>query len=92
MDSHLHDLNRRIIAHIHRGIRRQRHLRQTERPWVWILGGSNDLEDGYHWEGHVGWSLVGTAGAESEVYVEECCCVALEPSGLDSDGAACCWP
>lgn len=92
MNSHLHNLNRRIIPHIHRRIRWKRHLRETKRSRVWILRGSNDLEDGHHGERHVGWSLVGTGGAEAEVYVEECCGVALEPAGLECDGAACCGP
>lgn len=46
------------------------------------------MEDGHHGEGHVGWSVVGPVGAESEVHVEECGGVALEPAGLQRDCSA----
>lgn len=88
MNRNLDNLDRRIVPHIHRRIRWQRHLWQTECPWVRILRWANDLEYGDHGEGHVGWSLVGSVGAESEVDVEERCGMALEPSGLDGDGSA----
>jgi len=46
------------------------------------------LKDGNHREGHVGWSASWSGGAKSEVHVEECGGVALEPAGLEGDGAA----
>ena len=83
MHSRLHNLNGRIPPHNRRIIRRQRHLRQTKRARIRLLCGARDLEDGHHGEGHVGWE-----GAVAEVDVEEGGGVALEPAGLEGDGAA----
>lgn len=46
------------------------------------------MHDGGHGERHVRGTVVGTIGAESEIKVEEGGGVALEPAGLDGDGAA----
>jgi len=92
MHCRLHHLNRSVIPNLHRCIRRQRHLRKTECPWVWVLARANDLENRNHGERHVGWTASGSICAEAQVHVEECSSMALEPSGLKSDCSACCGP
>jgi hypothetical protein len=92
MNSRFHYLNCSIIARLHRHIRRQWHLGEAKRPWVRVFRGTDDLEYGYHGERHVWGSAAGTVGPESEVHVEECCGVPLEPSGLEGDGAPGCGP
>ena len=85
----LHDLNRCIIPDVRcRYAAWQRDLREADRAWVRVLGWTDDLEDGYHGEGHVGWSVIGTVRAKAHVHVEEGGSVTLEPSGLEGDGAA----
>jgi hypothetical protein len=79
----LNNLDRRLVAHVHRRVRRQRHLRQAERARVRIPRRPDDLEGGHHVEGHVEGGL-----AEAQVDVDEGACVALEPAGLDCYGAA----
>lgn len=79
----LNYLNRRIRAQDGRIIRRQRHLRQTNRARVGLLGGPGDLEDGDHGQGEV---LRHGAFAQVDVHVGGG--VALEPAGLQGDGAA----
>ena len=85
----LHDLNRCIIPDVRcRYAAWQRDLREADRAWVRVLGWTDDLEDGYHGEGHVGWSVIGTVGAKAHVHVEEGGSVALEPSRLEGDSSA----
>lgn len=88
MNRRLDDLNRRIIAYLHARIYWKRNLRQTERSGIWVLAGTNDLEDWNHREGHVGWTGVWSVCTKAEIHVEECCGVALEPAGLEGDGTA----
>lgn len=89
MYGRLHDLDRCIIPHVWCWYAAwQRDLRETDRAWVRVLGWTDDLEDGYHGEGHVGWSVIGTVRAKAHVHVEEGGSVTLEPSGLEGDGAA----
>ena len=83
MDRRLDHLNGGIPADHGGIIRGQRHLRQTEGAGVRLAGGAGDLEDGLHGQRHVGWE-----GAVAQVDVEEGGGVALEPAGLDGDGAA----
>lgn len=93
MHRRLHNLNRSIIPHIHRRIRREGNLRQTKRSRIRSLAWPSDLEHWHHGERHV-WGtaergiIFRTIVAESEVDVEEGGGVALEPAGLDGDGAA----
>lgn len=61
-------------------------MRQTHSSWVGVLAGTDELEDGYHGEGHVPRSALRTIGAESKVDVDKSRCVSLEPSGLEGYG------
>lgn len=92
MNRRLHHLDRRIVSHIHRRIRGQRHLWQTKGSRVGILARADDLHDGGHGERHVLRTIVGTIGAKTEIDVEEGRGVALKPTGLHGDGAAVNWP
>jgi len=65
MNCRLHHLNRRIIADFHRRVCRQRNLWEAERSWIRVLARTDDLEDGYHGEGHVGWAVVWSIGSEA---------------------------
>lgn len=69
--------------HMRRKPRGQRHLRQTKRPRVRIVGRSNNPK----WFDH-GIAHVGRDGAEAHVHVDEAFLVAGEPAGLDGDGTA----
>lgn len=88
MDCRLYDLDGRVVAYLHGGVCWERDLWQTEGAGVGPLAGTGDLKDGHHGEGHVGGAAVGAVGAEAKVDVEEGGGVALEPAGLDGDGAA----
>jgi hypothetical protein len=89
MNSRLHHLDRRIVPNVRRGYSaREGYLREAEGARVGILRGADDLEDGHEGEGHVWWAVVGAAGAEAHVHVEEGCCMSLEPARLEGDGAA----
>lgn len=79
----LNNLNRSIVPHTRRIIRRQRHLRQTKSAIILHIRGSYDGEDGQHRVAVVQW-LVAVAHVEVELGEG----VAGEPAGLDGDGAA----
>ena len=83
MHRRLDDLNGCLVAGLNGGVGREGHLRQTDGAWVGVPGGADDLEGRHHVEGHVERDL-----AEAHVDVEEGGGVALEPAGLDGDGAA----
>lgn len=76
-------LNRRIISNIHRMSRRQRHLRQTDRPRVRQVTGSLKGKRLDHGVAHVSWD-----GAEAHVHVDEARGMAGKPAWLEGDGAA----
>lgn len=76
-------LNRRIITHIHRMPRRQRHLRETDCPRIRQVTGPLEGKRLDHGVAHVG-----RDGAEAHVHVDEAGGVAWEPAGLEGDGAA----
>ena len=84
----LDHLNGSVIAHVDSLVGGEGNLRETEGAGVRVFGGADDLEDGHHGEGHVWRTVVGAAGAEAHVHVEEGGGMALEPAGLEGDGAA----
>jgi len=88
VDGHLDDLDGGIVTDVHGGVGREGDLRQAEGAGVGSVAGTVDLEDGHHGEGHVGGTAVRAVGAEAEVDVEEGGAVALEPAGLEGEGAA----
>lgn len=88
MDSRFYHLYGGIIPNIHRRVRRQRHLRQTERSGVWVPRGPDNLEYWHHRVRHVWWSAVGPVGPKPEVHVEKGCGMPLEPAGLYSDSSS----
>lgn len=87
MHRRLDDLDRCVVAHIHRQVGGHPHLRQAEGSGVGLCRGTDDLEGWHHNVGHVWWDC-----AEAEVHVEEGFAMAGEPAGLQGHGAASCGP
>lgn len=85
----LNDLDGGLVAGGDAGPLRQRHLWQAYGPGVGVLARPPQLEHGPHRVRHVRGPAIGSVGAEAQVDVCEGSLVALEPTGLPSDGAAC---
>ena len=83
MDRRLDDLDRRVVADLDRRINGEGDLRETECSWIRVLGRADELDAVEHRIRHVGWD-----GAEPEIDVDVGGGVALEPAGLEGDGAA----
>lgn len=92
MYSEFDNLNCRLVTSLYCRVLWQRHLRETNRSWERIVGGTEDLEHGNHGKSHVRRTAVWTVIAETHVDVGKCCLVAAEPAGLESDGTACRGP
>lgn len=84
----LDDLDRRVVAGVHDGIGGERDLRQADGARVGALGGAEQAKGRHHGERHVLGPVVGPVGAEAQVYVDGGLVVALEPAGLEGEGAA----
>lgn len=87
-----HDLDCRVVAGLDAGVGGQRDLGDADGAWVGVRGGSDDLEGRDHGVAHVLGPAARSVGAVAKVDVHEGCLVALEPTRLQCDGAACCWP
>lgn len=92
MHGQLDNLDRRLVARIHRGVLRQRHLRHADGAGVRVPRRPPDLPYRLHHIAHVLGAIVGSVSAEADVDVHECRLVALEPAGLEGNRAACCGP
>jgi hypothetical protein len=85
VDGSLHNLDRCIITGIDSCVCWEWDLRQAESAGVRVLRGTDNLENWHHRVGHVRWSAIWAISAKSQVHVEECSGVALEPAGLERD-------
>lgn len=84
-----HDqLDGRVVPDLDLGPVRQRHLRQADGAGERVPVGAEHLERRDHGVAHVHGAAVGPVGAVAQVHVDEGRRVALEPAGLESDGAA----
>lgn len=84
-----HDnLDGRLVTSLYRRVLGQRYLREADRSWVRVVGGTKNLELGNHGEGHVGRATVWAVIAESHVDVGKGSLVASEPSRLEGDGSS----
>lgn len=87
-----HDLDRRIVAGLDTCVGGQRDFGKADGTRVGVGVGSDNLEGRDHGEAHVRGPAAGTVGAVAQVDIHEGRLVALKPSRLQCDGAACCWP
>ena len=84
-----HDnLDGRLVTSLYRRVLGQRYLREADRSWVRVVGGTKNLELRNHGEGHVGRATVWAVIAESHVDVGKGSLVASEPSRLEGDGSS----
>lgn len=88
MHGNLNDLDGGVVARLDGGVAGQRHLGQADGARVGVLGWAQDLEGADHGVAHVLGPAAGAVGAEAQVHVDEGRGVALEPAGLEGDGAA----
>ena len=77
------DLKGRIVAHLHRRIRRKWQLRKAPSARVGVVRGSKELDTFHNHIGHVGWD-----SAEAHVDIDESGAVAGKPARLEGEGAA----
>jgi hypothetical protein len=92
MHSHLYHLDGRVVADIHGCVRWEWYLWEAECARVGSFAGTGDLEHWYHGKRHVLCSTIRSVSPESQVDVEESCCVTLEPAWLESYSSTKYWP
>lgn len=92
MEGQLDDLDGGVVTGFYVHVGGQRDLGQAHGAGEGVLRGADDLEGRNHGEAHVGRAVVGALRPETHVDVDEGCRVALEPSWLERDRAACYGP
>lgn len=83
MNSGFNDLDRRVVANVDGDVGRERNLREADCSWVRIVRWTDDLERGNHRVAHVR-----RDSSQSQVDVDQCRLVSLEPAWLERDRSA----